>query len=88
MESAIIHIKFNKLEKENIDNKLFIKTVKAAFGNRRKTLNNSLRNSIFRDYDFSKVSLDLSKRAEEFDLNDFLELTEYLQNQVCKKKTN
>jgi 16S rRNA (adenine1518-N6/adenine1519-N6)-dimethyltransferase len=80
MDAAIIHIKFNKSLNSNIDNKLFIKVVKAAFGNRRKTLNNSLRNSIFGEYDFSKLELDLNKRAEELSVDDFLKLSEYIQN--------
>lgn len=81
IDAAIIHIAFNKYEIDNIDKKLFIKIVKASFGNRRKTLNNSLRNSIFKDCDFSNLDLSLSKRAEELEVADFLTLTEYIQNQ-------
>lgn len=81
IDAAIIHIAFNKNEIDNIDKKLFIKIVKASFGNRRKTLNNSLRNSIFKDCDFSNLDLSLSKRAEELEVTDFLTLTEYIQNQ-------
>ena len=81
IEASIISIKFNKTESSEIDDKLFIKVVKAAFGNRRKTLNNSLRNSIFGDCDFSKLELSLSKRAEELEVEDFLKLTKYIQDQ-------
>lgn len=87
IEASIISIKFNKPESDEIDDKLFIKVVKAAFGNRRKTLNNSLRNSIFGDCDFSKLELPLSKRAEELEVNEFLKLTKYIQDQVWLKKT-
>ena len=86
--ASIIHLQFNKTEVENIEAELFIKVVKASFGNRRKTLNNSLRNSIFNDCDFSNIELSLSKRAEELDVKDFLKLTEYIQNQTWQKKTN
>jgi len=87
IEASIISIKFNKTEADGIDDKLFIKVVKAAFGNRRKTLNNSLRNSIFGDCDFSKLELPLSKRAEELEVTDFLKLTKYIQDHIWLKKT-
>ena len=74
----IYSVKFDKVEKENIDRELFIKIVKAGFGNRRKTLKNSLSNSIFKSYDFSKIELSLNKRAEELDVEDFINLTEYI----------
>lgn len=79
--ASIIHINFNKPEKEGIKKETFIKVVKASFGNRRKTLNNSLRNSIFTNCDFTQLDLDMSKRAEELEVADFLKLTEYIQNQ-------
>ncbi len=79
IESAIVHIKFDKKENKNIDRELFIKVVKASFGNRRKTLKNSLSNSIFNNCDFSKIELSLSKRAEELNVKDFIKLTEYIQ---------
>jgi 16S rRNA (adenine1518-N6/adenine1519-N6)-dimethyltransferase len=87
IDAAILHIKFDKDEVVNVDKNLFIKVVKASFGNRRKTLNNSLRNSIFKDCDFLTSELDLTKRAEELEVNDFLKLTEYIQNQQCLTKT-
>ena len=81
MEAAIILIKFDKPLIKSLDQKLFIKVVKASFGNRRKTLYNSLRNSIFKDCDFSGMELPLNKRAEEFEVEDFIILTEYTQKQ-------
>jgi 16S rRNA (adenine1518-N6/adenine1519-N6)-dimethyltransferase len=50
--------------------------VKASFGKRRKTLKNSLSSSIFGDIDFSDSGVDLSLRAEQLSLNDFLRLAE------------
>lgn len=86
LDAAIVNIKFNKALNTDIDNKFFIKAVKAAFGNRRKTLYNSLRNSIFKEYDFSNLHFDLGKRAEELGVVDYLKLTEFIQDQECKKK--
>ena len=83
IEAAIVHIKFDKIENCQIDKKLFIKVVKASFGNRRKTLNNSLRNSIFTNCDFSSCELPFQKRAEELEVTDFIKLTEFIQNQIC-----
>lgn len=87
MDAAIIHLDFRHVVDSELDKKLFIKVVKASFGNRRKTLNNSLRNSIFNNCDFSELRLSLSKRAEEFNVNDFVELTKYIQNTEWQKKT-
>ena len=81
IDAAIIHFDFKKQEDPNVERNLFIKIVKASFGNRRKTLNNSLRNSIFKNCDFSNLELSLSKRAEELDVEDFITLTKYIQAQ-------
>ncbi len=72
VESAIVHIKAKDFSKSMVDKKIFISTVKAAFGNRRKTLKNSLSNSIFREFDLSNIDFDFSKRAEQLELDDFI----------------
>lgn len=85
--SAIIQIKFYDLLSTEIDDKLFIKTVKAAFGNRRKTLKNSLSNSIFRSKNsdlsnkLESLSHLLSKRAEDLSIQDFIELSKMIKEQ-------
>ena len=61
---------------------MFISIVKACFGNRRKTLKNSLGNSIFRELNFSDSDINLSLRAEQLDVKDFLVLTEFALNQT------
>lgn len=74
--SAVVKIEFKK----NIDDslsKFFIQIVKAAFGNRRKTLKNSLANSIFAQLNFSGCEVDLSLRAEQLDFSDFIKLAEF-----------
>lgn len=75
--SAIVHIWFNKQRYDQSFNKVFTLIVKSAFGNRRKTLKNSLSNGIFAAIDFSKSGVDLSLRAENLDVNDFIKLTDF-----------
>lgn len=84
--SAIIHLNFNKQLPTDIDFKLFIKVVKAAFGNRRKKLKNSLRNSVFADVRINEEEFDVSRRAEELTINEFVELTRIIQKQFDKKR--
>ncbi len=72
--SAIIKLDFDKPTHDKIEDKLLIQTVKAAFGNRRKTLKNSLSNSIFGSVNFESLSYLLTKRAEELTITDFIEL--------------
>jgi 16S rRNA (adenine1518-N6/adenine1519-N6)-dimethyltransferase len=80
VHSALIHVYFGNNRAKEIDEELFIKIVKASFGHRRKTLKNSLSNSIFENYDFSGINLDFSKRAEELKVSDFVYLTKMLQS--------
>ncbi|MBS4034119.1 MAG: ribosomal RNA small subunit methyltransferase A [Ignavibacterium sp.] len=78
VESAVVHLFFKNIEQNQAFQKTFIKAVKAAFGNRRKMLRNSLSNSIFAEINFSESGIDLSKRAEQLSLDDFLLLTEFI----------
>lgn len=75
VDSAIIKIDFQNNKEVEIDDKLFIQVVKASFGNRRKTLKNSLSNSIYKDIDLSKIDFDFTLRAEELSIEEFIELT-------------
>lgn len=79
--SAIVYLKFNKRIPQGIDTNLFIQVVKAAFGNRRKTLKNSLSNSRFGEIDFSSYNFDFTRRAEELSINEFVQLTRLIQKQ-------
>lgn len=80
VHSALVHLYFNKeTDVPEFDN-LFIKIVKASFGNRRKTLKNSLTNSIFKAVNFSNSGVDLSLRAEQLNLEEFLMLTRFVYN--------
>jgi 16S rRNA (adenine1518-N6/adenine1519-N6)-dimethyltransferase len=74
--SALVHIQFKELKESKDFQKFFIQIVKAAFGNRRKTLKNSFGNSKFAGTDFSESGIDLSLRAEQLELADFLSIAE------------
>jgi len=84
VESAIIHLNFRKKLPGNVDDKLFIQVVKAAFGNRRKKLKNSLGNSTFSEIVFDNCDFDLSRRAEELTIMEFVELTMIIKNYQSK----
>ena len=78
--SALVHIRFKEIGVSEEEQKLFIAIVKAAFGNRRKILKNSFSNSIFQEIDFSNSGIDLSLRAENLSVDDFVKLTRYVIN--------
>jgi len=86
IESAVVHIFFNKPTSGKLNDKIFIQVVKAAFGNRRKTLKNSLSNSIFKIYNYSGAGIDLTKRAEELEIKDFIKLAEFFQKEINAAK--
>lgn len=76
VHSAIIHIYFNEIRNDSSFNSMFKSIVKSSFGNRRKTLKNSLSNGIFAEVDFSLCGIDLSLRAEQLNIDDFIKLAE------------
>ena len=78
--SALVHIYFKEFNQNENEQKLFIQVVKAAFGNRRKTLKNSFSNSIFHEIDFSNSGIDLSLRAENLNFEEFIKLTKFIMN--------
>lgn len=81
VDSALLVIKLEKNKFSGIDNKAFSRFVKACFSMRRKTLLNNL--STIYPKDKLKEVLDeknLSARAEQFDLNGFIEIFKKLEN--------
>ncbi len=82
--SAVIHLYFKEINMNSGDKEIFINLVKAAFGNRRKTIKNSLSNSIFADVDFSDSGIDLSLRAEQLGIDSFLKLAEFAKRKDVK----
>jgi 16S rRNA (adenine1518-N6/adenine1519-N6)-dimethyltransferase len=80
--SAVVHIKLKRLKTSESEQQTFISIVKASFGNRRKKIKNSLSNSIFKEINFSGADIDLSLRAEQLDVNDFIQLTDFARDQL------
>jgi 16S rRNA (adenine1518-N6/adenine1519-N6)-dimethyltransferase len=80
VHSSVVHINFNAIRNNSEFNSLFRSIVKSSFGNRRKTLKNSLSNGIFASVDFSECGIDLSLRAEKLTVDDFIKLTEFIIN--------
>lgn len=80
VDSAVVHIYFNDKRDNPEFNLIFKSIVKSAFGNRRKTLKNSLSNGIFAEVNFSECGIDLSLRAEQLNVDDFIKLTEFISN--------
>ncbi len=78
VDSAVIHFHFNKVIDNELNEKLYMQLVKASFNNRRKTLKNSLSNSIFHTYDLSKIDFDFSKRAEQISIPEFINLAKII----------
>ena len=79
VKSAVIRLTRNQQVNLDCDEKLFFKVVKQSFNHRRKTLKNALIElfpEINSTYPF------MTKRAEELDVPDFVELTRFIQKQV------
>ena len=81
VDSAVIKITAKKIE-PSFEKKLFINIVKASFGNRRKNLKNSLSNSIFSTYELNAFPIDLTKRAEELEIEDYLQIYNYFKQKI------
>lgn len=73
VKSGVIIMKRYRTEIEGVDQKRFFQVVKAGFGQRRKTLRNSLKSlgipEDLNDHEF------LTMRAEQLSVEDFIELT-------------
>jgi 16S rRNA (adenine1518-N6/adenine1519-N6)-dimethyltransferase len=73
VDSRVIQFDFSHSRESEInDIPFFKKFVKAAFGNRRKILKNSL-NSMY--LDLSKADFDFSRRAETLSVTEFIKLS-------------
>ena len=77
VDSAVITLKRNRIQQLDCDEKLFFKVVKQAFSTRRKTLRNALK--LFQlPTEITKNNI-FSKRAEQLSVNDFVNLTNVIQ---------
>ncbi len=75
VKSAVIRLRRNGVRSLDCDEQLFMKVVKASFGQRRKMLRNSLR-AAFGEFDSEHRFF--SMRAEQLSVADFTELTRWV----------
>ncbi len=76
VKSAVIRLKRNDVKELGCDEALFVKVVKASFGQRRKMLRNSLK-SVFGDFGGAEHRF-FTQRAEQLSVADFVELTNWV----------
>lgn len=73
VKSAVIRLRRNTTRHLGCDERLFVRVVKAAFGQRRKMIRNSLR-AAFGDFGGAEHPF-FTRRAEQLSVADFVELT-------------
>ena len=77
VNSGVIRLKRNEVDKLDCNEKLFKQVVKAGFGNRRKTLRNCLKPfNLPAEFNSNPI---LDKRAEQLDVADFIFLTQTIE---------
>ncbi|MBR4963818.1 MAG: 16S rRNA (adenine(1518)-N(6)/adenine(1519)-N(6))-dimethyltransferase RsmA [Alistipes sp.] len=76
VKSAVIRLARNGVERLDCDEQLFIKVVKASFGQRRKMIRNSLK-SVFGNFGGNEHRF-FTMRAEQLSVADFVELTNWV----------
>lgn len=76
VKSAVVRLVRNNVEKLDCDESLFIKVVKASFGQRRKMLRNSLK-AAFGNFGGNEHRF-FTMRAEQLSVADFVELTNWV----------
>ena len=76
VKSAVIRLQRNGVERLDCDERLFVRVVKAAFGQRRKMLRNALR-AAFGDFGGAEHPF-FTQRAEQLSVGDFVALTNWV----------
>ena len=76
VKSEVIRLRRNATERLGCDERLFVRVVKASFGQRRKMIRNSLR-SAFGDFGGAEHPF-FTQRAEQLSVADFVELTNWV----------
>lgn len=76
VKSAVVRLMRNGIDRLDCDEQLFIKVVKASFGQRRKMLRNSLK-AAFGNFG-GKEHRFFTMRAEQLSVADFVELTQWV----------
>lgn len=80
VKSAVVRLRRNDTKELGCDEKLFIKVVKASFGQRRKMLRNSLK-SVFGGFGGEEHEF-FSMRAEQLSVADFVALTNWIAQHI------
>ena len=80
VKSAVIRLRRNNTTKLDCDEALFVKVVKASFGQRRKMLRNSLK-SVFGNFGGAEHPL-FTTRAEQLSVAQFVELTNWVAEHI------
>lgn len=94
VDSAILRIDFKKhLSRAVSDEALFVRVIQAAFGQRRKTLRNALGggllplNSETAERVLVAAGIDPRRRAETLSVDEYVALTDTVQQHIFSKKT-
>ena len=82
VKSAVVRLRRNGTTRLGCDGALFVRVVKASFGQRRKMIRNSLK-SVFGDFG-GKEHRFFSMRAEQLSVADFTELTNWVAENLKK----
>lgn len=91
VDSTVIGLHIRENKKYNVDNEeIFFKTVKASFGQRRKTLLNSLGGLGFLSKDeikevLNEASIDEKRRGETLTIEEFAKLSNIINSKVSSK---
>lgn len=80
VKSAVIRLRRNSNKVLGCDEKLFVKVVKASFGQRRKMVRNSLK-ACFGNFNGAESRF-FTQRAEQLSVADFVELTQWVANNI------
>ncbi|MEI6020314.1 MAG: 16S rRNA (adenine(1518)-N(6)/adenine(1519)-N(6))-dimethyltransferase RsmA [Bacteroidota bacterium] len=83
VQSAVIRLTRNKVQKLDCDEVLFKSIVKTTFNQRRKTIRNSIR-SLFNNNEIRHPLLD--KRPEQLSVPQFVELTKFVEQEGLQKE--
>lgn len=80
VKSAVVRLRRNDVKELGCNEELFVRVVKAAFGQRRKMLRNSLK-SVFGDF-WGDTHTFFTTRAEQLSVDNFVELTNWIDKRI------
>ena len=83
VKSAVVRLRRNATQRLDCDETLFIKVVKASFGQRRKMLRNALK-AAFGDFGGEEHPF-FSRRAETLSVGEFVELTNWVAGHLVRQ---